>query len=76
MSSCADEDTFQNVLNEFPERYTTGVTTPFLDLFADKDTIIKNIIHHCCISSCLEKISVQKGMSNLGVGILLFFSVS
>ena len=32
LSSCADEDTFQNVLNEFPERYTMGVTTPFLDL--------------------------------------------
>ena len=77
MSSCADEDTFQNVLNESPERYTMGVTTPFLDLSADKDTVIKNIIHHCCISSCLEEIrSVQKGMSTLGVGVVLFFSVS
>ena len=36
LSSCADEDTFQNVLNEFPERYTMGVITPFLNLSADK----------------------------------------
>ena len=56
LSSCADEDTFQNVLNEFPERYTTGVTTPFLHLSADKDTVIKNISHHFCISLCLEEI--------------------
>ena len=77
LSSCADEDTFQNVLNESPERYTMGVTTPFLDLSADKDTVIKNIIHHCCISLCLEEIrSVQKGMSTLGVSIVLLFSVS
>ena len=42
-----------------------------------KDNAIKNIIHHCCISSCLEEIrSVQKGMSTLGVSIVLFFSVS
>ena len=74
LSSCADEDTFQNVLNEFPERYTMGVTTPFLHLSTDKDNVIKNIIHHCCISSCLEEIrSVEKGMSNLGVSIALFF---
>ena len=77
LPSCADEDTFQNVLNEFPERYTMGVTTPFLHLSTDKDNVIKNIIHHCCISSCLEEIrSVQKGMSTLGVSIVLFFSVS
>ena len=70
-SSCADKDTFQNVLNKFPERYTMGATAPFLDLSADKD-----IVHHCCISSCLEEIrSVEKGMSNLGVSIV-FFSVS
>ena len=54
-----------------------GVTTPFLDLSADKDTVIKNIIHHCCISLCLEEIrSVQKEMSTLGVSIALLFSVS
>ena len=77
LSSCAGEDTFQDVLNEFTERYTMGVTAPFLHLSADKDTVIKNIIHHCCISSCLEEIrSVQKGMSTLGVGVVLFFSVS
>ena len=76
LSSCADKDTFQNVLNKFPERYTMGVTTPFLDLSSDKDIVIKNTIHHCCISSCLEEIrSVEKGMSNLGVSIV-FFSVS
>ena len=76
LSSCADEDTFQNVLNEFPERYTMGVTTPFLHLSTDKDNVIKNIIHHCCISSCLEEIrSVQKGMSTLGVSIVLFFFI-
>ena len=76
LPSCADEDTFQNVLNEFPERYTMGVTTPFLHLSADKNNVVKNI-HHCCISSCLEEIrSVQKGMSTLGVSIVLFFSVS
>ena len=50
LSSCADEDTFQNVLNEFPERYTMDITAPFLHLFADKDTVLQNIIHHCCIS--------------------------
>ena len=55
LSSCADENTFQNVLNEFLERYTMSVTTPFLYLSTDKDTAIKNIIHHCCISSCLEE---------------------
>ena len=48
-SSCAVEDTFQNVLNEFPERYTMGVTTTFLYLSVDKDTVIKDIIHHCFI---------------------------
>ena len=58
VSSCTDEDIFQNVLNEFPEGYTMGVTTPFFDLSADKDTIIKNIIYHCCISSCLEEIRI------------------
>ena len=74
VSSCADEDIFQNVLNEFPEGYTMGVTTLFVDLSADKDTVIKNIIYHCCISSCLEEIRrVQKGMSTLGVSIVLFF---
>ena len=75
LASCADQDTFQNVMNEFAERYTMGVTTPFLHPSADKDTVIKNIIHRCCISSCLEEIkSVQKGMSALSVNILLFFS--
>ena len=70
LSSCADEDTFQNVLNEFPERYTMGVKTPFLHQSADKDNAIKNIIHHCCVSSYLEEIrSVQKGMSILGVRV-------
>ena len=74
LSSCADEDTFQN---EFPERCTMGVTAPFLHLSTDEDTIIKNIIHHCCISSCLEEIrSVLREMSTLGVSIVLFFSVS
>ena len=55
---------------------TMSVTAPFLHPSADKDTVSKNIIHHCCISSCLEEIrSVQKWMSNLGVSIvLLFFS--
>ena len=77
LSRCADEDTFQNVLNEFPERYTMGVNTPFLHLSTDKDNVIKNIIHHCCISSCLEEIrSVQKGMSTLGMRKVLFFSAS
>ena len=76
-SSCSDENTFQNVLNDFPERYTMGVNTPFLHQSADKDNAIKNIIHHCCISSCLEeKRSVQKGISDLGVSIVLFFSAS
>ena len=65
LSSCADEDTFQMC-------YCT-----FFGLSADKDTVIKNIIHHCFISSCLEEIrSAQKGMSTLGVSIVLFFSVS
>ena len=74
LSSCADEDTFQNVLDEFLERYTMGVTVPFLHLSADKDTAVKNIINHCCISSCLEEIrNVQKGMSTLGVSIVFFF---
>ena len=38
----------------------------------------RNIIQHYCISSCLEEISVQKGMSTFGVCIVLsfFFSVS
>ena len=77
LSSCADEDAFQNVLNEFPERYAMDITAPFLHLPADKDTVNKNIIHHCYISSCLEEIrSVQKGMSTLDVSIVLFFSVS
>ena len=74
LSSCTDEDIFQNVLNEFPEKYKLGVTTPFLHLSADKDTVIKNIIYHCSISSCLEEIrSVQTGMSILSVSIVLFF---
>ena len=55
LSSCADKDTCQNVLNEFPERYTIGVTASFLHLSADKDTIIKNIIHHYCISYVWKK---------------------
>ena len=55
LSSCAADDTSQNVLNKFTERYAMGVTAPFLHLSADKDTLIKNIIHHCCIS-CLEEI--------------------
>ena len=77
LSSCVDEDTFQNVLNKFPERYTMGVTTTFLHLSANKDNVIKNIIHYCCISSCLEEItSVQKEMSTLGVSIVLYFSTS
>ena len=77
LSSGAGEDTFQDVLNEFTERYTMGVTARFLHLSADKDTVIKNIIHHCCMSSCLEETrSVQKGMSTLGLSIVLFFSVS
>ena len=72
--SCANGDTFQDVLNEFPKRYTMGVTAPFLHLSADKDTVIKNIIHYCYISSCLEEIRiVQKGMSTLGVSIVLIF---
>ena len=37
-----------------------GVAAPFLHLSADKDTVIKNIIHHCVLSSCLEKIEVSK----------------
>ena len=77
LSGCADEDTFQNVLSEFPERYTMGVTAAFLHMSADKDNVIKNIIHHCCILSCLEKIrNVQKEMSTLGVSIVLSFLVS
>ena len=38
-------DTFQNVLNEFPERYTMCVATAFLHWSADKDTVFKNINH-------------------------------
>ena len=72
LSSCADEDTCQNVLNEYPERYTMGVTAPFLHLSGDKDAIIKNIIYHCCISSCLEEIRSV----TLAVSTVLFFSVS
>ena len=54
-----------------------GVTTPFLDISADKDTVIENIVHHCCISSCLEEIrSFQKRTSILGVSIVLFLSGS
>ena len=54
-----------------------AVTAPFLHLSCDKDTVIKNIIQRCCISSCLEeKRSVQKRLSTLGVSIVLFFSVS
>ena len=55
LSSCADEDTFQDVLNQFPERYVVGVTAPFLHLSVDKDTVIKNIILDCCMSSYLEE---------------------
>ena len=36
---CADEETFQNVLNEFPERYAMGVSAPLLNLSADKETV-------------------------------------
>ena len=76
LSTCADADTFQNVLDEFRERYTMGVTAPFLHLSTNKETVIKNIIHQC-VSSCLVEIrSVQKGMSTLRVSIVLFFSVS
>ena len=69
-----ERDTFQILLNEFPERYTVSVTAGFLHLSADKDTVIKDIIHRCYISLCLEEIrSVQKGMSTLGLSIVLFF---
>ena len=44
--SCADEDIFPNVLNEFPERFAMAVTASFLHLSADKDTAI----HHCYVS--------------------------
>ena len=54
-----------------------SVTTPFLHLSADKDTVIKNIIHYYCISSFFEEIGrVQKGMSYLGVSIVLFFQLT
>ena len=43
------------LMNQFPERYVVGVTAPFLHLSVDKDTVIKNIIHDCCMSSCLEE---------------------
>ena len=72
---CADEDTFQNVLNEFLKKGGMAVIEPFLHLSADKDTVEKKEekrkgIHHCCI--CLGEIrSAQKGMSTLGVSIVL-----
>ena len=43
------------LMNQFPERYVVGVTAPFLHLSVDKDTVIKNIIHDCYMSSCLEE---------------------
>ena len=36
LSSCADEDMFQNVLNEFPDSYTVAVTARILHLSADE----------------------------------------
>ena len=65
LSSCADEDTFQNVPNEFTESLYKRITAPFLHLSANKDTIIRNIIHHFCISSFLEEMSVEKVMQLL-----------
>ena len=39
----------KNVLNEFPERHAMGITGPFFRMSNDKDIVIKNISHHCCI---------------------------
>ena len=72
LSNCTDEENFQYLLKNFPERFTMGVTAPVLHL-SDKDTLIDNIVYHSCISLSLEEIrEVQKGMSILGVCIIFF----
>ena len=72
LSNCTEEENFQYFLQNFPERFTMGVTAPVLHL-SDKDTLIDNIVYHSCISLSLEEIrEVQKGMSTLGVCIIFF----
>ena len=39
LSSCDDKGTFQNVLNEFSERYTMGVNAPFLQSLLPLKTV-------------------------------------
>ena len=53
LSSCADEDTFQDVLNSLKYKewmlWMDGQNGFFLNLSADKDTVIKNIIRRCVV---------------------------
>ena len=48
---CADKDSFNAILKEFPERYSAGVVKQNVN-FEELNSFIADICLHYCISQC------------------------
>ena len=67
INDCDNEEKFQRLLDNFPERFYFGVTKLQLAL-ENKQNFIHGIFYHCCISSCIEELNeVKKGLGILGI---------
>ena len=67
INDCHNEEKFQRLLENFPERFYFGGTKLQLTL-ENKQNFIHNIIYHCCVSSCIEELNeVKKGLGILGI---------
>ena len=55
INDCDNEEKFQRLLDNFPERFYFGVTKLRLTL-ENKQNFIHNILYHCCISSCIKEL--------------------
>ena len=68
IKSATSEESFQQAIDAFPERFEAGITK-FKVPFKDKKLFIQEVCEHFCISTCLEEIQdVVKGMDIYGLG--------
>ena len=66
-----EESTFQKVIENFPERFTAGVTKPRVHM-SEKHSFIEDICFHYCLSICSEEIDeVIKGLDLFGLRSIL-----
>jgi len=67
IADATNEESFKKAVENFPERFNHGVTSPKLN-FGNRDHAIQSVIHHCIVSSCWEEIQeFKKGLNTFGV---------